>query len=405
MTSLRLVFTIAAFWLLTVLPRSAQAQSRIEIVRQSVSYLFGHHIAFEADIITKEQIKKVEILFREEGADELIIVEAQLEGNQTALAVYDIVQGRPIKAFTQVSYWFRVTWKNAIILKSDQFEFTYSDNRFEWLKLEDSPLRISTHVDDAVFAQEILDAAHIGLENSTALLNLTEVEDIDIYVYTSSEDLLYALNLSGQIWIAGHADHVIGVALVSIQPGPEQHLEIDRQIPHEVAHLLLYQASGDGYTNLPIWLNEGFASYNERTPDPDYLRSVQQAAASGSLIPFSDLCNSFPTNAAEAGLAYAQASSFVDYLYKEFGAAAIQNLIADYASGLSCENGTTAALGSSLNQLDRAWKETLLPENSASSILSDVLPWIVLLLLIVAGPFTMIILNNLRHRHERSSYE
>ena len=216
---------------------------------------------------------------------------------------------------------------------------------------------------------------------------------------------MYALNLSGQIWIAGHADHIIGVALVSIQPGPEQHLEIDRQIPHEVAHLLLYQAFGDGYTNLPIWLNEGFASYNERTPDPDYLRSVQQAAASGSLIPFSDLCNSFPTDAAEASLAYAQASSFVDYLYKEFGAAAIQNLIADYASGLSCENGTTAALGSSLNQLDRVWKETLLPENSASSILSDVLPWIVLLLLIVAGPFTMIILNNLRHRHKRSSYE
>ncbi|MCH7662526.1 MAG: hypothetical protein IH859_01485 [Chloroflexi bacterium] len=403
MRSRSLILIIAAiFWLLTTLPHSANAQSRLEITRISVSYIFGHHIAFEADISTSEQIVKVEILFREEGAEDTVIVDAELDSNQTALGVYEFSQGRAIKAFTKVSYWFRVTLEDEEILESGRFEFTYTDNRFEWIKLADSTFQVYTHEDDTVLAKEILNAARNLLEKSTDLLDLPAVEDINIYVYTNAEDLHYALNLSGQFWIAGHADPGLGVALVSIQPGPEQSLEIGRQIPHEIAHLLLYQTLGDGYANLPTWLNEGFASHIERVPNIDYLRSVQQARESGSLIPLSDLCTSFPTDAASAGLAYAQSASFVNYLYEESGPDAIKSLLTDYASGLSCEHGTTAVFGSSLSQLERAWKDTLLPGNNASSILADAITWLTMIVLILASPTVVIILSNLRRRRERA---
>jgi hypothetical protein len=384
-----LVAALVISWIFLHPPERVRAQSDVNIRSHKVNFLFGHHIAFEAEIESSQPIREVEIFFRENGAADTLTLAAEVDSNNIARGVYEIGQGRSIQAFTEVTYWFQVTLRNRKIVASENFRFSYTDNRFTWTTLEEPPFTVHTYQGDGVFAQGILDMAIIGLKESTRILGPPSIENIDIYVYSNSDDLQYALNLSGQTWIAGHADPTLGVALVSIRPGPLQQIESGRQVPHEVTHFLLYQATLDGYANLPAWLNEGIASLAENDPETDFSLSVQKAADAGNLIPLADLCAAFPTDAASAGLAYAQSTSFVSYLQDEYGVAGLNQLIADYASGLDCKSGIFSALGSSFDQFERQWHSSFLRFNPTQTALQEMLPWLTILVLMLAGPVAL----------------
>lgn len=386
-----LLAVIGIAWIYFHPSGKVQAQSEVDIQSHAISYLFGHHIAFEAEINSSQPIREVKIFFRENDTADVVSLAAALDENNTALGVYEISDGRPIQAFSIVTYWFQVTLVNRDIVESQNFRFSYSDNRFDWNTLEDAPFRVHTYQGDAEFAQDILDMSIQGLEDSKGILGAPSIKNIDIYVYGNSDDLQYALNLSGQTWIAGHADPTLGVVLVSIQPGPLQQIESGRQVPHEITHILLYQSTLEGYANLPFWLNEGIASIAENIQETDVRLRMDQAAEAGTLIPLADLCAAFPTDADSAGLAYAQSASFVNYLRTAYGNENLNRLIADYASGLDCESGTMAALGGNLNQLERQWQQTLVPVTPAETALLDMLPWLTILILMLAAPMALIL--------------
>ena len=68
--------------------------------------------------------------------------------------------------------------------------------------------------------------------------------------------------------MAGHAAPDLGVVLISIPAGPDEGLEMQRQIPHELMHLAQYEVIGENFTNQPYWLIEGMASEAELYPNP-----------------------------------------------------------------------------------------------------------------------------------------
>ena len=84
--------------------------------------------------------------------------------------------------------------------------------------------------------------------------------------------------MGGSTWVAGHANPDLGVVLVSIAPGENQSMEMERQIPHELAHVLLYRLTGPAYANLPNWLTEGIASQVEGYPNADYTQVLTASA-------------------------------------------------------------------------------------------------------------------------------
>jgi hypothetical protein len=57
----------------------------------------------------------------------------------------------------------------------------------------------------------------------------------------------------------------------------------------------------------------------ELYPNPDYARALEIAGVNNTLIPFGDLCASFPADSGSAYLAYAQSQSFVTYIRDSFG--------------------------------------------------------------------------------------
>ncbi|NJN44058.1 MAG: hypothetical protein HC806_04560 [Anaerolineae bacterium] len=276
--------------------------------------------------------------------------------------------------------------------ETERFTFFYEDNRFQWQTLEGVPFRVHWYEGDTEFAQTILDAAREGAQQAGAILDVEFPDIVEVYVYGSLSDYQGARDAMGPFWAGGHADPKAGVIVVSLPLGENQRLEVERKIPHEIAHLLLYQAAGEGFGNLPTWLNEGFASTLERNPNPDYPFLVTSAVEKGTLIPMAALCNPFPRDASGAVLAYAEATSFVRYIQERFGPLGLRALVRAYADGAGCELGTlTEPIELPLTQLEREWREGPLAENLALTALREVAPWLVLLGAILLGPIIIVV--------------
>ena len=214
------------------------------------------------------------------------------------------------------------------------------------------------------------------------MLELPPIQHLDIYVYASGLDMQSTMQLGGLRWLAGHADPDLGVAVVSLPTGPDQLSEIERQIPHEVMHLLLYQSVGPAYTGLPTWLKEGLASANESRPNPNYYILLTDSVEQDALIPMSSLCTSFPQDNT-IYQAYAQSDSFVRYLFQQYGQTGMQSLLTNYASGEGCENAPILTTGMSLSELEKEWRRSALNDNILELILEALLPWGGLLFVVV----------------------
>jgi hypothetical protein len=179
---------------------------------------------------------------------------------------------------------------------------------------------------------------------------------------------------------------------------------METKIPHELAHVMLYRSLGEHYQRQPAWLIEGIASMVELYPNPDYAHAMQIASQNDSLIPFIDLCSSFPVDAGSAFLAYAQAQSFVTYIRDSFGTSGLSRLMSAYSEGFSCELGATQALGISLSQLDLSWRETVLGQNITGVAARNLLPFLLLLALVLVVPMWSAI-DLLRQRRKDGKQE
>ena len=63
--------------------------------------------------------------------------------------------------------------------------------------------------------------------------------------------------------------------------------------------------------------------------------------------------------------------------------------MAAYASGLDCERGVENALGTDLAGLDSSWQRANFAGNALLNTIQEFLPWMILLLVILAGPIVI----------------
>lgn len=369
------------------IPGLAYAQGRLQVVFSNVQaeYEFGSQLVFRANIDAIAPIQELALFLQPQGETEAIVIPSEAAQDGQVEVIYNL-ENEHLRAFTNLRYWFRVILQNGAEVKSDEFGLYYGDDRFNWRILESEPFVVYWYAGGLDFAQEILNVAQAGLDRSMELIPLSQPERVQIYAYENAQDLQEALFLSGQNWIAGHADPDLGVILVSLPAGPEQSLEMERQIPHELMHVLLYRRYGPGYRQLPAWLNEGLASANELYPNPDYRVLLENGYRREALLPIESLCQVFPRDASGALLAYAQAASFTSYLYQQYGSPGIENLIDQYTSGVACDRGPELAFGTPLSQLEIQWRRETFSEDAGAAALESLLPWVIVLAAMLAVP-------------------
>ncbi len=372
---------------------TARAQTALPLTDVAVDYDFGNYISFDARLDPALPITEAIIIFRATGEPQARIepVTAFPDGRLNA---YFSVPANVLPPFTTITYRFQVTLPDGEKRESAEFTFRYEDNRFAWSMLDGGALRIFWYEGDTAFGQTALDTARQGLTRNSELYQLYPNSVIDIYIYASANDLQGALGPGSPLWVAGHASPALGVALVSIAPGPEKSQEMERQIPHELTHILLYQNLGKAaYDNLPEWLREGMPTLAELYRNPDYPFALRLAVQNGTLIPMSDLCAPFPQDASRAFLAYAQSGSFTRFLLDRYGTSGLAALMSAYADRLDCTQGTERAFNKPLATLESEWRTQSLGEDQFLPAAQGMLPYMALPALLAVPALLIIALG------------
>ncbi len=381
------VFGIASLFLIFLLfpiTTAAQSAPQAPVLSEEINYTFGEQLEVQLSLQEGTGVSEVDVILQSPRTPSFAGAMSRT-GDGNWYFGYDL-KARPFPAFAPISYSFRMVRESGEEITTEKRTFTYFDNRFNWQQLQDDPFVIYWYEGDIPFAQQVLDAAQTGKTDLLELLQQPEItQPINIFIYNSEDELQQTIQSTNQSWVGGHAAPELSAVVVSLPPGVEQSLEIQRQIPHEISHILMYRFMGAEFQYLPVWVSEGIASQMEFYSRPEYAIILEKAAEERRLIPLSQLCQVFPADPALIPLAYAEADSVMRYIRQEYGTAGIQALIAAYDQGVSCDRGVEIALGRSLTRLEWEWKQAALFRSRNLIIMAGLTFTLVILLSVIIG--------------------
>ncbi|HJS20536.1 MAG TPA: peptidase MA family metallohydrolase [Anaerolineales bacterium] len=362
-----------------------QAESGIELENVGASVQFGEQIVFRATVKTSIPIREVSILILDESQGIIHDEPLEVQADGRTEFRYDIAEN-VLRPFTPVSWNYRFTLPDGSSTNSEVFSILYEDNRFNWQSVESGNLRINWYAGDSEFGQSAMKIVQSSVDSVSRLLPVDLEQPVEFYIYASIQDLRGTLLPGSQEWIAGHTDPSLGVVMVAIEPGPQRDIILQQRIPHELMHIMLYRAVGNGYRNIPSWFSEGMPGLAEMVPNTGYNRVLEEAIAREDWIPISHLCGSFPADTDRAFLAYAESQSFASYLHRTYGSPGLLNLARAYANGADCEQGLELAFGVPLSELELGWHESVLGPKAFFPALQNIIPYLGLLCLILIIP-------------------
>jgi len=365
----------------------------ISVEANSVEHSFAQHVTFSLEAASDAEISEVYLFFRATHAEETEKTEVSLEKPSREISVRYThnVRRYPLSPFADISYWWQIEDAAGNQLKTAPKQFKYSDNRFQWKQLQSSGITVHWMAGrgNPVFAQTALDISRASVKDIQAELRSPVPEPLDVYIYDSEANLRAAMILTGREWVGGQARPELGAVVVAVPPEQGYSSRMKRYLPHEIAHLLIYElATPEGYGNIPDWLDEGLATAYEHLPTPEYALAVEEAREAGHLLSLEELCVPFSPDPRTAILSYGQSASVVRFVRETYGAEGIRRLVSAYADGASCRSGVEEALGVSLNKLESDWRMSLEPEAGWRALVDQVGVWVGLwvLSLLVAIP-------------------
>jgi hypothetical protein len=346
----------------------AAAATEPQTIRASVAYEYGVWMTFTASVVSGSPIERAAVFYRPEGSPDthVLIAEVSPQSPGIARATHDLRQ-IPFPPFSRVEYWWQVDFGDGTQSTTPVGGVDYDDNRMAWQILEENGASVGWVDGDLEFARAALDTTHESLARLAEDLLLRPPDRPRVFIYPRISDLETAYSASGRTWVSGHADPRLSAVLLAVPNGGQAAQEFDRLIPHELAHLAVYQRMGNGYDALPAWLNEGLATLIEISPSPTYRVALDQAVRDRTLLGFESLCAAFPAEGEAALLAYAQSASLVRYLRDAYGVGSLHALLDAYAEGTTCTGGVERVFRRPFSTLEAEWLATLPAAGPAST--------------------------------------
>ncbi len=373
---------------------SAVAADGIQVIESEVTYSFAQQVTFTLQATSDADITQVYLFFQATGDERAQSVNVDVEQSpEISVEHTRDLRRAPLSPLATVTFWWQIENAAGLSLSTEHKQFKYEDNRFQWQQLSAEGITVYWIAGrgDPAFGQAALDIARQSVREINAELQAPMPASIDIYIYDAQHNLDAAMVLTGRDWITGLAHPELDGILIAVPPEEGYTSRMKRYVPHEITHLLVYQAvTPDGYRYVPEWLDEGLATANEQLPTPEYALAIEEARAQGEILPLETLCVPFSPDSRTAFLSYAQSGSVAHFIRERYGARGIRALLDAYANGASCGSGVEEALSTSLHGLETAWRASLEPQTRWQALFPQVGVWVGLWLLSLLVALPMI---------------
>lgn len=350
----------------------------------SEDYVFAESITLGLTAAGDSPITQATVYYQMGGAPPIGIPARSFEP-ATAITVTAVIalDQSPPTAFTTVRYWWELADRAGNQLRTDTRSFTYIDNRYEWQSLTDDQVRVHWYAGDSAVASSAAQIANEALPRLRQQVGSEVPTPIDMYIYANVADLRSAVEGLGRPWLGGQARPELGVVMIVAAADDTVNVQLRRDVPHELTHLMVYVATTPNYASVPAWLDEGLATFNEQEPNAAQAVAIQTLAAANELPPLEALCGNFPVDGQAALAAYGQSASVVQQIIDTHGSAGVQALLAAYKDGVTCAAGVERGLNATLAGLDLQWRSNMNPTSGVSTVAKGSAPWMILVLIVL----------------------
>ena len=182
-------------------------------------------------------------------------------------------------------------------------------------------------------------------------------DQVRIYIFDGSKEYSRA---SGLPWSGAS----VSVAQRTIKTFPSANGFFDSTLPHELGHIVFRDFVGFN-ADIPLWLDEGVAVYQEQSGRLGADQAVRAALKSGKFIPLGDLGQtridrSFPNGRIK--LAYAESASVVAYLIDHGETYRFVRFCRELKDGRRFDWALNKAYMKfkNISDLEQAWKDAVL---------------------------------------------
>ena len=269
----------------------------------------------------------------------------------------------------EVIYWWMIEDADGNRFETSPDIMNFDDDRYLWQSLtstapQGSEMSLFWYEGSDSFARELMDTCEEGLARLTQDIGTYPERPINIYIYASDNDLKGAM-IFPQEWTGGVAFTAFSTIAIGISPS-----ELDwgkKALLHELTHLVVHQATFSPYGQLPLWLDEGLAMYNEGELDSVLRSYLEEAIAEDELISVRSLCSPFSAYSEKASLSYAQSYSLVEYLLDNYGQDSMLDLLTILKQGSTYDEALTEVYGFDIDGLDARWRVTLTSDTVIAS--------------------------------------
>ena len=362
---MRRLALITPLLVLLLIPSLVAAQSGIQVIASGVQVNFPSQAVFTLEVESYASIVDVRLHYQ---VDKMNYAEVVSEGwagftptNKTKASwTWDMRQAS-LPPGAEVTYWWVVEDADWNRLETSPEVMHFDDGRFVWRSLagvtpHDGKLTLFWYQGSDSFARELLNACEEGLVRLTEDIGAYPERPIKIYVYASAGDLHGGM-IFPQEWTGGVAFTEFSTIAIGISP-----VRLDwgkRALVHELTHLVVHQATFSPYGQLPTWLDEGLAMYNEGELEPHFQSRLQTAIREGELISVRSLCSPFSAETEQAYLSYAQSYSLVEHLLESYGQDEMLDLLTLFKQGSTYDDALIEVYGFDIDGLDARWRATL----------------------------------------------
>ena len=362
---IRRIALITSALLLLLSPSLVAADAGIEVIASRVDVNFPSQAAFTLEAESSVDIVDVRLYYQVDKMNHAEVISEgwadftpanKIEANW----VWDM-RNASLPPGAKVTYWWMIEDAAGNSFETSPEIMHFDDDRHPWQSLtstvpQGGELSLFWYEGGDSFARELMDTCQEGLVRLTQDIGTYSERPINIYIYASTGDLKGAM-IFPQEWTGGVAFTAFSTIAIGIPPS-----ELDwgkRALVHELTHLIVHQATFSPYGQLPIWLDEGLAMYNEGELDSVFRSYLEEAILQDELISVRSLCSPFSAVTEKACLSYAQSYSLVEYLLDNYGQDKMLDLLTLFKQGSTYDEALTEAYGFHIDGLDVRWRETL----------------------------------------------
>lgn len=294
------------------------------------------------------------------------IIPAKVDGELIRLE-YLWDEGYPPGA--QLAFHWEVTLADGSLASSAPESYAYTDTNYQWTAFDQAQFSLYCHDRPVQFCQDMAYVTSKAILQQTAFYAIDPQGTFRVWVYNSLDEVK---EWNGDMYdfTGGFAYPDEGVIVAIIEPDdtPENRLWVNSVIPHELSHLILNWKTANGLVDVPIWLNEGSAVYNEMIDKHDYNSLFKKMIKYDEVVPLAQLDLDIQGGDGKViEQAYVESYKIVTYMLDVFGEAGYMRLLDAYKHSLSGDDAFYAAFRQTQAEFEAGWRSWVADPDQAKA--------------------------------------